>query len=689
MNGKASYIYIILYPLLALLAMSLPSCSTDISLDEPAAGHTGDAYGTDSVLYFSLRVLTSDSEQLTPDAPEYVDGSEFEHAVDYTKQSENVIIFLNPDWSYAGYSRLQFDRFSATGDDGKDATMEASYIGFLRPDYHEAFIMPQLGMMVLNAGNITKALDELANTSATIDDILALTDKSDSTHIAGRSGAYFTMTSSAYLVKDNGEWKHTVVFEIDKSKVFAARHQAVLSPAAIAYVERMASKFSLTLPGAVGAKGLNFRPDGGRAQVIVCNYIDGQPSYSNSTWTCTVDAWGINKYEPDSYYFRNIAGENPTAERGSYPYSFGADISLPGKPFFNGWNRSSEHRSLWSVDPHYTTGVYPVQYRPAVDNQQINYYGRQGEPSLAYLSYNDLSTNFDGLSSADGYVSLYSTENTFPDNRLGGLWQHDLAGSEVVIGARIHINGVDETQKDYDLYRNRIGIFFPSATDFATYFITTINNQFASQSSMTYRYYDWDNPDNNSGTVIRTKNLNYSNYKLYYKDKPLTPEVMASLMKFTVPATVENGDGKVIPWVSGMYVARREIDPDTNLEKGDIQRLDMETNEFKSLIYDWVGAFDHFNKGRMTYSVPIRYKATEEKVSAKTYRPAVGDYGVVRNAWYRFAIQEINNLGTPVDDLNQKIIPYQASLENTILMEIKVIDWHEFSTTVTLPNTVK
>lgn len=87
----------------------------------------------------------------------------------------------------------------------------------------------------------------------------------------------------------------------------------------------------------------------------------------------------------------------------------------------------------------------------------------------------------------------------------------------------------------------------------------------------------------------------------------------------------------------------------------------------------------------MIYAVPIRYRASGDQVSKSTYRPKVGDYGVVRDAWYRFELDEINNLGTPVDDLNQKIIPYEASMENSIMMEIKAIDWHEFNTTVTLP----
>lgn len=674
----------IFFILLAVFVTGLSSCTSDRITADPVPDEEGAA----GRQYFSLRVRTSENNEL--DADVYADGTAFEHAVDLSGKSEHAIIFFDADWKYYGYSLLEFDRMSAQGSTSENYPHEAAYIGFLRPsDTHEIYAMPEYGVLVLNAFHISEALDKVAeNRSAGIGDVLELVDTSTGTHAAGRSGNYFTMTSSAYLVKDSGQWRHSIVFRIDKTKIFDNRAQAVVSPAATAIVERMCAKFSLYLDGTVGGKGVNYRPDGGRAQVIVCEYIDGQPNYSNRTWDCSVAAWGINKFEPGSYYFRNIVGE--TADVSAYPYTYGEDINTTGRPFFNGWNQSSFHRAKWAVDPNYSSGTYPAQFRPAVDNPQVNYFGRQGEPSLGYLSFNELSTDFSGLETADGCMTLYSSENTFPDTRMAGLWQHDLAASEVVIGAQIHISRLDNTHPDYDLYRNRIGVFYPSAADFAQYFISTINTQLASQSNMTYRYYDWTDPDKNKGAEMRTFKVNHNDYKLYYLDKPLTAEVMARLSRYTIPANIENGDGKVIPWVQGMYIGRRAKDPDTYEEIGDIQRLDMEdANAFKSLIYDWVGAFDHYSKGRMVYSVPIRYRASKEKVESSGYKPVVGDYGVVRNAWYSFVIDAINGLGMPVDDPDQKIIPYEASLENSIQMEINVLDWHRFSTEVTLPDHVK
>lgn len=669
--------------LLSAMTAGLSSCTNDIYPgEEPEVDRQ-----PSEVYYMSFKVQTVNQESFETDVPEYVDGSEFEHAVDFSGNSENVIIYLDDDYNYNGFSLLEFDRLSAQGTPATGAAEEVSYIGFIRPDYHEAYILPRYGLFVLNARQITPALKGLdGNLTATIKDVLQLVDSSTDTHIAGRSGNYFTMTSSAFLVKESNDWKHSIVFEIDREKIFATRAQAIVQPAAVAYVERMASKFSLALPGADKGRGVNFIPDGGRAQVIVCNYINGEPNYSNRTWTCSVEGWGINKYEPKEFYFRNIVPE--TVGTDVYPFNYGTDINSVGQPFFYGWNRTVDHRCFWSIDPNYTSGVFPAQYRAAVDNTSIEYFGKKGSASLAYLSYNDLSKDLSRINEKNGAV-LYSTENTFPDTHIGGLWQHDLGGSELVVGARMHIKNIDENRADYDLYRNRIGVFYPSKKDFAYYFITTFNDQLKSQSSMTFRYYDWINPANNTDNVIHSQSIPFNDYKLYYKDAPLTPEIMASLFNNAMPALIENGDGKVIPWIDGMFIGRRAKDPNTYEEIGNVMRLDISANDFKSLIYDWVGPFDHFNQGRMIYTVPILYKASKEKTSANTYRPSIGDYGVVRNAWYSFEVESIDNIGTPVDDLAQPIIPYETSLENSIMTEIKVFDWHEFSTDVTLPGVGK
>lgn len=670
---------------LSVVAMGMQSCSEE-TYPDVLTPEEGDSQGGVKQ-YFSMRILSADNETITADHYDFTlqDGTEFEHMVDLSDRSSNVVIFINNDGTYAGYTSVDYDHMYAQGTDEGYPT-EISFIGVIHsPDEEVIYGIPDQALLVLNAHDIKDKLDLLGKKEgATLKDVLMLTDDAhDDSRRPGRSDNYHTMTSTAYLQPDNGEWKHSILFKIDKSKIYENRMQAVLTPAAVAVVERMSSKFSLRMPGAVNGTVGDFIPNEGREQVIVCDYKEGHASYNYRAWTCTIEGWGINKYEKQSYYFRDIIGEG--ADTRTYPYTYGSDINTTGKPFYNGWNNSSKHRAYWGKDPHYATGYYPRQYRWAVDNPGLDNFFKN-EVSLGYISYNQLSTNVGDVVSKDGAV-LYSSENTFPDNRIGGLWEHDLGASELVLGARLHIDKVSETGSDYDLFRNRIGIFYPTVTDFATYFIETFNTQLTSQSTMSFRYYNWAEPDKNSGIAeMHTVELKHDNYKLYYGDQPLTPAMMASLSKYTMPAYIENGDGKVIPWIEGMYIGRREVDPDTYQEVGAIQKLSISANDFKSLIYDWVGSFDHFNKGRMVYSVPVLHKASADKVSNPSYRPSVGDYGVARNTWYSFAVEKIQTLGSPIDDPDQKIIIYQTSLENSILVEIKVLEWHVISTDVTLPD---
>lgn len=675
--------FLFLWGIVAMLACGIQSCTQEVFPDEPDPDNGGDRIKR----YFSMQLLTAENTGIDPGDHDftYGDGSELEHSMDISGKSQNVVIFFKDDMSYYGYSTIDYEHMFSQGNSDGDNT-EISYIGTIHSrNPEDLYNLPEYGLLVLNAYNIIDALDALPR-QATIADVLLLTDDAAIGRRPGMSGAYQTMTSVAYLEPENGVWEHSILFKFDKTKIFEIRMEALVSPAAVALVERMSAKFSLTLPGATEGTKTDFIPNDGRAQVIVCHYTDGHANYNNRSWTCSVEAWGINKYETSSYYFRNIIGEG--ANTTSYPYTYGNDIFTTGHPFYNGWNSAFNQRAYWGKDPHYDPedGTYPRQYRPAVDNVELEHFDTGGNSTLEYVTYNTLSKDMSGLGSKEG-VNLYSSENTLSDHRIGGLWQHDLGASELIVGARIHIDKVDENAADYDLFRNRIGVFYPSKLDFATYFIQTFNTQLSSQSSMTYRYYDWENPGANPpAPVTESLQLKYDNYKLYYRDELLTPQRMAELAGCTMAATVENGDGQVIPWVEGMYIGRRDVDPNTHEEVGAIQRLDMTDNSLKSLIYDWIGAFDHFNQGRMVYSVPVLHKATVAKVTDPAYRPSVGDYGVARNAWYSFAVQSISTLGTPVDDLDQRIIIYQSSLENSIMVEMKVLDWHTFDTEVTLPD---
>ena len=53
----------------------------------------------------------------------------------------------------------------------------------------------------------------------------------------------------------------------------------------------------------------------------------------------------------------------------------------------------------------------------------------------------------------------------------------------------------------------------------------------------------------------------------------------------------------------------------------------------------------------------------------------MGDFGVVRNHWYRLNVRTIANVGIPVDDPDQPIIPDPED-DYYVAFEIVVLPWH-------------
>lgn len=76
-----------------------------------------------------------------------------------------------------------------------------------------------------------------------------------------------------------------------------------------------------------------------------------------------------------------------------------------------------------------------------------------------------------------------------------------------------------------------------------------------------------------------------------------------------------------------------------------------------------------WNDGMAYYYIPIRHLATTET-------GAIGEYGVVRNHFYKVTVTKITGFGTPVYDANKDIIPTEVTDEDSyIAAQINVLGW--------------
>ena len=124
-------------------------------------------------------------------------------------------------------------------------------------------------------------------------------------------------------------------------------------------------------------------------------------------------------------------------------------------------------------------------------------------------------------------------------------------------------------------------------------------------------------------------------------------------------------------------------------------------NDLKSLFFEIWGVADHYSYGLMYYAVPI--EALDKYGNpALTYKewvePAIpftvdvkepvqetdpygwakfyGYHGVVRNNWYNFTLRTINDLGIPVSDPTQPIVPNYHKKLDQIKLEMEILQWH-------------
>lgn len=188
-------------------------------------------------------------------------------------------------------------------------------------------------------------------------------------------------------------------------------------------------------------------------------------------------------------------------------------------------------------------------------------------------------------------------------------------------------------------------------------------------------------------------------------------EIAATDVFTIAPAYVDKGDGKVTIALKGddttygyetqdvnlYYVKQNVVKDGQPYDKVlDLENNNQETeeenicqftrNQLVSLIYNATNVADCFKKGMMYYAVPIQHFIAGTHTDADGNRDGnyeykyenieTGDYGVVRNHWYKFTINAIAKPGIPVHDPDQPIIPNYDMEDRYIGFEVVILPWH-------------
>lgn len=736
-NKIKKYIY------LSLPAIVLSSCAYD---DFDDAGSRSMPKG--EKMYITIQVKSNDgfNTRAIPEDSNYENGeAEIEHPTADNIQGAHAIFFdvygnfmamadMNPmDYDPEG-PHADADLHNPPNENG----IEASYSAVIEASREESE-QPKYVIVVLNDIPVLSQLEAKANPGSKIKDftdIIWSDLQGDGNRISqtfagaatsGNGKAYLTLSNAAYLDKDDkGQTIVHYEYVIPKGSFKDTQEEAKKSKGVVVHVERMVSKFTPIFLGYTPDK-LTYRPYDGNQLTIAHFDEDGEASYEAQNWNMTITGWGMNGIETKNYLFKKI-------QNTSY-YGWSAENS-------NGWNDTYQWRSYWAEDPHYKEGegLYPFQYRRAVEKNhdtEFKYYGDQTNHgvfenreenqtydwALKYYSFNELN-NSNRIGSESYSEHAYAPENTYDkalsvseDLDYKNKRNNKIAGTHMLFCSDLSVtvdglNNFQEIGKNNHFYRDRIGICYYNDVDLFWGFTRAVNRKLESQGYMQYTYYTWDERKVPSKPDSRYFEGS-GKMKLYYGDELITYDLVKRLKAegadLWIPAPILHGDGKVFPWVvpaneNGTWLdvnklnIRDEKGNDKDSDGKPVQKTfhrgdyndatktydyteigEFTVEDLASLFYEWCGAVDDYFEGKMYYAAPILHSKQEENGSQDIY-------GNVRNHWYQLKINTVLNLGTPVNDPEQRIIPDNVYGNNNLKVDVELLPWHILDFFIDLPN---
>ncbi|MCH5221502.1 MAG: Mfa1 fimbrilin C-terminal domain-containing protein [Muribaculaceae bacterium] len=673
--------------LLAVSSLGLWSCTQD--LDDPTTTDPNTSIsGTAGYLGFQLEDAEASSRSTHKEYDDdyerfewFNKGTANERAIIDNSES-NRVLFFNSDYSYYGSGKLS--RPEITG-------LKSNIYVAQKPLEVEG--LPAYALVVLNAD--PERMDVLdtdlyaAGTSAvkTVLNYINEVDTDNPESLAMYDG-HFTMSSTAY----RGEEVDTISVLTPLNPagpVFYETVEEAVMPENLTtfYVERLLSKFTLIIKD--GNRRFNTTDaiiiNGPNKLKIRQEYApaDGLAKDIMSDWKINLVNWGINGLEKNTYLVKTLV-ENPVA----FPWDLKEN-------FYIGWNSPTLYRSYWALDENYSTGIYPDQYRQALDVEGVlaattnNIYTAdysateglaKGDYTLIYKPYNAYT---------DRTENKYSLENTFDVSVMN---DQDIAsqpwlrcGTHIILTAQFIVNEID---KDVDLTNVDATGFISGVADkyFSNglYWSEKALKEQAIATLMTNIYYN--KKGDQIADVVNGGFVEYINSDEHVLDdvapvadgegNALTHEELAvnadKYFEFG-PAFIKGGDG----WVSlkkkdDVTLKARYINKDT----GEITLGEITDAQLVSYIYRFTNLAKHYKEGRMYYALPIRHNLESESFESNPVTTVVtGDYGVVRNTWYRLTINSIQRPGTPVDDPDQPIIPNPEPDDKSLGVEVEILPW--------------
>ena len=503
------------------------------------------------------------------------------------------------------------------------------------------------------------------------------------------------------------------------SRIFTAnsyiknnRQDAMNKPLEI-YVERMAARFDVdncepgTPGGVLDAAGKYVDKS-----KLDASLLDGS---GNPLWDIEPLAWSVTAANKKAYSLKHI-DLNWFSQTGA------------NQPFNGGWLQSGGSfenpvktgeymftRINWTMDPNYNDptvtnrDAYPHSARELVAASQQKYW-----------SATEVKANYDGADESQlDLLQRYSYENTFG---LEGQKSPRINGTMLLLYAQVKKAGAAAYENLY-AYMGQM----QTSQEYAAQLISTMDAHgytFYINDGGTYKpihksstlggaLEDFSDPAKQYLKVVRaTKILDFysGNAASYttvaaakldeYPDMvvDLTGSLQANSFDAAFPAvpafTAADAKGDADGYVT--------LVPNTSMPKLYVVDTDVTTNpaydatvagsEYREattpeiaegFLNGVVEPANMYREGMMYYAIPIEHygKATD---TAAEKNPLEGNYGVVRNNFYKVSIGTFKSLGHGIDDVDEPIVPGDRKKPYYLAAKINILSWQVATQTADL-----
>ena len=650
-------------------------------------------------IYFNIQTGYDSDTRASGDFTEKEETLGGEYAISSKEKANFAIVFR--EGLYDGVYPLTLTTDALDGHvHEKDAIYKATY----NLEREQEDIPSIECLIVLNAPWFYEELEKEAEAGQSKSAIMDLVwrDLNDPRNIGfseAEGNTYFSMSSSVYSDR-NGNMQDTVVIGPEFIITGEDTEEDILDKIIYVHVERLVAKFTFKIKQHDSEDQTVYEDEDASPLYVFNGFEEKNGDIALTTkavsWRIKLTGWGMNALETENTVFKRLSGSGNSA----YPAA---------------WNDAAHYRSYWSIDPHYSvddvkdakTGLpnYPWQYRDIrdktnrndgntdTDYRNFHYYGDETRKNvLRNYSYDDL---FSVTGGDDFNRVLYTPENTYDylsdeegfSKALDGR-EHLLAGTHLIVGAELQTS-LGGAWNSNDLYRDRYGIYYEEEKDCLLALSHAFNRTLTSQMIMKYKYYNWSDPTDALNGTIYVARPKAGSYNLYYiiGGIPNKMTFESDYSAYTMAlATVKDGDGKRLLWPGNRndielailtdegepltIYEYKPIDPSKNeaqVEYGAELRI-ANQDDIKSLLYEWVGAIDHFSNGKMYYAAPV--------TNLRSDNDETPFYGVVRNSWYNFVLNDVKSIGTPVDDAAQPIVPLIVKTNDQLNISINILGWH-------------